>query len=70
MYTRYKKAPQVLCDVHQTRADAMLHNADGLSGRGLVTSLGEGKDRLFDKNNGKLGTAQALWVISTLAAQR
>jgi len=40
--------PQILCDVDRTWVDAMPHNTDGLSGRGLMTSLWEGKDRLFN----------------------
>ena len=44
-----KPTPKILSDVDRTPVDAMPHNADGLSGRGLMTSLGEGKDRSFNK---------------------
>ena len=49
LYTPYKKATPNYYDVDWTRVDAMPHNADGLSGRGLMTALGEGKDRSFNK---------------------
>ena len=39
-----------------TRLHGMRHNDDGLSGRGLVTSL-EGKDRSFNKITGN-------WVMT------
>jgi len=46
LYTPYKKpTPNSL----RCQADAMPHNANGLNGCGLMTSLGEGKDRPFNR---------------------
>ena len=56
-------------DIDRTRVDGMLHNDDGLSGRGLMTSLGQGKDRSFKQITGNWETAQALRIIGTLATQ-
>jgi len=42
---------------HQTRLHGMSHHADGLSGRGLMTLLEQGKDRSFNKIKGN-------WVMN------
>jgi len=42
-----------LRDVDRTQVDAMLHNADSLSRRDMMTSLREEKDRSFNKITGK-----------------
>jgi len=49
--------PKIFSDVC-TRLHGMRHNDDGLSGRGLVTSLREGKDRSFNKITGNWVTTQ------------
>jgi len=47
MYIPYKKPPQNFLR-RRTRLHAMPYDDDGLSGRDLMTSLGEGKDRSFN----------------------
>jgi len=49
--------PQILCAVDRTRVDTMPHNAGGLSGRSLMTSLGEEKDSSFNRITGN-------WVMN------
>jgi len=53
----YKKPPENFL-LHWTRLHGMpCHNADSLSGHGLMTSLGEGKERSINKITGN-------WVMN------
>jgi len=59
-----------------TGLHSMRHNDEGLSGRDLMTSLGERKDRSFNKITGNWFMTRyfiewpIFWVIGTVAIQR
>jgi len=53
LYTPYREIyPQLLCDVDRTRVNIIPHIAESLSEGGLMTSLGEEKDKPVNKITG------------------